>query len=193
MVKDVIITCAQLAHEAHKGQVRKWTGRPFFEHPERVAMRAMLIPGITPEVVGAGFMHDVEEDCQHLGSEFWCRIPNGVYPLIEWLTNPSKQHPELKRYERKQIDREHITKAPVWARVLKVIDRTDNLTDMLLGAPEDFMRLYARESTLLHDAIANTITWQGDPLDTVLRDLCNEMQEAIAKVETAARRYDTIS
>jgi hypothetical protein len=68
------------------------------------------------------------------------------------LTNPSKLHKHLRRAERKAMDREHIANASRWAKVLKLLDRIDNIRDMR-GCDDDFWKVYAAETRLLVDAI----------------------------------------
>jgi len=50
------------AEEAHKGQVRKYTGEPYINHPVAVAR---IVAGVTDdcEMICAALLHDVIEDC----------------------------------------------------------------------------------------------------------------------------------
>ena len=42
---NLIIKAAQFAKYAHEGQVRKYTGRPYVEHPMRVAGEVSMLDG----------------------------------------------------------------------------------------------------------------------------------------------------
>jgi hypothetical protein len=76
------------------------------------------------------------------------------------------------RAERKRIDRDHLAKAPPEAKVIKMLDRLDNLAEMEL-APAEFKTLYGEESLLLAQAV-------GDA-DPKLRDnLVNSARALIA-------------
>ncbi|MCE9548454.1 MAG: HD domain-containing protein [Planctomycetia bacterium] len=148
----MIIEAAQFAAEAHRGQLRKYNGRPFIEHPGRVAARVTVSPIANEVTVSAAWLHDVVEDTEvtldTISGTFGAKIAN----LVDELTNPSKQHPNLRRAERKAMDRTHIASASNEAKCIKLIDRSDNIRDMT-GAEPTFLRLYIDESRLLLDAI----------------------------------------
>ena len=83
------------------------------------------------------------------------------------MTNPSKKS-KASRAERKAQDREHLKIAPREAKIIKLADRIDNLTE--IGAfPRDFQKLYVAESKLLLVALADT----DDILVPVLRSQIN--------------------
>jgi hypothetical protein len=143
---------AALAHYSHRGQTRKYNGRPYIEHPMRVATAASLIDDVPAFVVAAAWLHDVIEDCGVTAEQLAEEFPAEVVSLVVELTNPSKQHPNMKRADRKCMDRSHIARASRWAKVLKLIDRTDNMRDMI-GCDDDFLAVYGKETCQLRDAI----------------------------------------
>ncbi len=147
----------RMAADAHKGQTRKWTGRPYIYHPVRVATQAREY-GMSDDAVLAALLHDTLEDTNLRPEAIQMALGSRVLELVEELTNPSKKHPNLRRAERKQMDREHLAKASQEARLLKLIDRTDNLREMSveIGAEESFVRLYAEESMKLLYALLGT-------------------------------------
>jgi len=164
-----IIKAAQFAAEAHRGQTRKYTRRPYIEHPARVAARVMMLPRVTEDTVCAAWMHDVLEDCP--GVEIPAIFPPWCYNIIKELTNPSKEYPHLSRSERKAMDRNHLRNVSYWARVIKLVDRIDNVRDMR-QAPSDFRQMYMHESELLREALVV-------PFDRLIEDLTDELQQAI--------------
>lgn len=186
--RNIIITCAQLAEEAHRGQVRKYHGRPYIEHPMRVANRVMMLDGVPEAIVGAAWLHDAIEDCQHMPTEWWTKFPGEVYDLVEMLTNPSKKHPELRRAERKKMDREHYHDAPDWIKAVKLVDRTDNLQDMAGdGTEDDFVQLYLEESRLLIEVLTTGAAWQNNHI----RTLYHEYNEAVKMLSNESLKYRT--
>lgn len=168
-----IIQAAQFAAKAHAGQVRKYTGRPYIEHPMRVAGRACLIPFFGPDQIAAAWMHDVLEDCP--GVEIPAIFPPWCYLTICELTNPSKRHPELNRSERKSMDRQHLAKVSRDAKIIKLIDRIDNLNEMS-GADTGFIRLYCEESQSLAEVLVV-------PGDVVINSLYGELLECIERLK----------
>jgi (p)ppGpp synthase/HD superfamily hydrolase len=148
-----ILKAAQFAREAHGDQRRKYTGRPYIEHPARVAARVAIHPAGTETMVIAAWLHDVLEDTD-IGLEVIAnRFGEEVAQLVEELTNPSKGSPAL-RAERKAQDREHLARVSRPAKIIKLLDRIDNLRDME-GAPQKFLSLYLEESRLLAASIGN--------------------------------------
>jgi (p)ppGpp synthase/HD superfamily hydrolase len=170
---SIILKAADLARRAHRGQLRKYTGREYVEHPARVAGKVGLLSGATEEMVAAGYLHDVLEDTQARGADIVEATNEDVLEIVMWLTNPSKGRKDLRRDERKALDREHLMKAPAEARVIKLVDRTDNLLEMSV-APWDFRALYAHESILLAEAIGDADPALAEDLIKIAKKLKSE-------------------
>lgn len=137
---SIILRAADLARTAHEGQLRKYTGRPYIEHPARVAGLVAILPGTTEAMVAAAFLHDVLEDTAIPEMRILDVTGPETLGLVRWLTNQSKGM-TAPRHERKNIDRNHLMKAPPEAQVIKLIDRIDNLLEMG-EAPEEFGRAH---------------------------------------------------
>jgi len=145
-MNDLIERAMAFAEEAHKGQVRKYNGQPYFTHPARVAKRLENL-GFWPEMVAAGYLHDVVEDCGVKIEEIRSLFGDKVADLVLGLTNPSKGL-KASRAERKKIDREHLATQTKNVKIIKLVDRIDNIREMN-DADTDFKLLYAKETLLL--------------------------------------------
>jgi len=157
---NLILQAAAHAAEAHNGQKRKYTGRDYIEHPMRVAGRVSILPDVTEREVCAAWLHDVFEDCApDWRSVIKNRFPENVYELVDELTN-REHHPGVDRKSRKNADRERLRLVGRWAKIIKLVDRIDNLRDMD-QADSGFMNLYLQESLLL----ANVLFDYTDPLN----------------------------
>lgn len=165
----------KFAEEAHRGQTRKYNGQPYFVHPERVAVRLAKL-GYGPDVVAAGYLHDVVEDCGIKIEEIKVIFGEKVAGLVSGLTNPSKGM-KASRAERKRVDREHLSAQSKNVKIIKLVDRIDNIKE-LDGAETDFKRLYAKETLLLVPCLYGE-TVLDDPvyygLVTELGKLANDM------------------
>lgn len=157
---SLILKAAALATTAHGGQKRKYSGRPFVEHPMRVAGRVSILDDVTEEEVAAAWLHDVIEDCDPIYIEIIQQFPERVNELVLELTNPSKKHPNIDRKSRKALDRAHFVHVNRWTKIIKLVDRIDNIRDMD-GAEAGFRFLYIQESMLL----ANVLFDYTDPLN----------------------------
>lgn len=151
IVKDAIV----LACTGHEGQRRKYyTNIPYIVHPCRVATRVEAVPGATDVMIAAAWLHDTVEDTNITPEVIEVTCGLDVRTLVGWLTNPSKGS-RLPRAQRKAMDREHLAQAPYEAKIIKLIDRTDNLRDMHL-APFDFAKMYHEESVALLEVLRGT-------------------------------------
>lgn len=171
-----IIEAARYAEEMHRGQERKYhvPPVPYFTHVSRVAQMVMLHRQSTEEMVVAAYLHDVVEDTAAPIQNVETRFGVVVATFVEWLTNPSKGS-SAPRAERKKQDREHLARAPDEVKIIKLLDRIDNLRD-LERAPVDFKKKYAEESILLTETIGHV-----DPdLDA---ELINQADDRLGEAE----------
>jgi len=158
----IVQRARDLATRVHAGIYRKYIEPPklYITHPEAVAERASKLSIDIDDrsiLTAVGYTHDTLEDPNLKGvfltyPELVAETSLVVASLTLELTNPSKNFKHLSRAERKQMDRNHISMISPEAKILKMIDRTHNLSEME-GAPIDFLTLYVSESALLLDAI----------------------------------------
>lgn len=160
---NVITKAAQFANRAHeKSPARKYTGEAYIYHPMRVAGELILVPDVPEHVVAAGWLHDVVEDCPQFRHQFYLDFDCVVIEIVDEVTNPSALLTEAKRLrtnrrERKAMDFAHIAQASRWGKILKLLDRDDNLNNLEL-ADIGYRKLYCDETLLLIDAVLkNTI------------------------------------
>jgi len=163
---STIEAARQFAILAHAGQKRKYTNADYSTHPIRVSETAEAY-GLCIEAVMAAALHDVEEDSPQFSHEIEPRFGTGVASMVHWLTNPSKGS-KLPRAKRKEMDRNHLKVAPYDVRVIKAIDRLDNVREMG-GADREFRYMYAGESLLLADALVEA--GSGSTLEALIEQL----------------------
>ncbi len=171
-----IATAQTLATRAHAGQQRDDIGDPYIVHPTRVAARLARRFPDEAALTAAGWCHDVIEDCPQIArDELRAAIGDDAFAIVCEITNPSKQHAERPRAERKAMDRAHIATISRRARCLKLADRADNLRDGCACPDKEWLATYVRESRLLAEALRGT-----DP------ELEQDLQAALAAAAQAA-------
>ena len=170
---STIEAARQFAILAHAGQKRKYTGADYSTHPIRVSEAAEAY-GLCIESVMAAALHDVEEDSPQFVPEMREKFSTEVTDLVHWLTNPSKGS-TLPRAKRKEMDRNHLKVAPYDVRVIKAIDRLDNVREMG-GADREFRYMYAGESLLLADALVEAGS------GSTLEDLVEQLKKAAVEL-----------
>jgi guanosine-3',5'-bis(diphosphate) 3'-pyrophosphohydrolase len=138
------------------GQVRKYTGEPYWKHPVAVAELVKSVPH-TPEMIAAALCHDVIEDTPCTEAQLREELGDKVGDLVMWLTDVSKPT-DGKRDVRKRIDREHTAAAPAEAKTVKLADLIDNSRSIVARDP-NFARIYIQEKRLLLDEALR----EGDP------------------------------
>lgn len=171
---SIIMKAARFAGAAHHGQTRKQTNAPYITHPGRVAARVSRVSLADDTWVAAAWCHDVLEDCPVTFEELASRIGKDAALIVQELTNPSKDHKKLPRADRKQMDREHLSKCSLAAKCIKLADRADNLNEMSLYS-DDFKKLYLDESEELRKALHASIPLGVDCFNT----LCYELDDTI--------------
>jgi (p)ppGpp synthase/HD superfamily hydrolase len=176
---DLVIQAAQFALDAHSGQRRKYNGRPYIFHPGRVASLAMIfLEEPTQAILAACWTHDVIEDCGVTFEELEETLNREVANLVQELTNPSRES-DAPRADRKKMDREHLAHVSDAAKLIKALDRLDNLWEME-GATGEFKELYAEESEALLEV-----------LEPALPELIVEMIEEAIDALLAKEETDT--
>lgn len=151
---SLVASAEAIARRAHQGQMRDDSDQPYIVHPARVAARlARRFPG-DAALTAAGWCHDVIEDCPQITrDELRTAIGTDAFAIVCEVTNPSKQHPQLPRAERKAMDRAHLATISMRARCLKLADRADNLRDGCACPDKEWLATYVRESRLLAEAL----------------------------------------
>jgi len=173
--QSLLTSAYLLAERGHHGQVRKFTGDPYIVHPVRVAIAVATYSFVTSNMVAAAEMHDLLEDTDVKPEEIEIATNAEVLELVQELTNPSKGS-KLPRAERKQIDRDHLRRVSLAAKIIKMLDRIDNLYEMV-GASNSFKTMYCKESFLLLDAIAMANKDIADKLYKAIEDLKKTISE----------------
>lgn len=153
-----IITSARLfAIAAHGavGQLRKYTGEPYINHPAAVVEIVKSVPH-TDEMLAAAWLHDVVEDTGIDLATIENEFGSEVAMLVYWLTDQSRPA-DGNREIRKAIDRGHLERAPAPAQTIKIADLIDNTLTIEERDP-GFAKIYREEKRLLLDVLT-----KGDP------------------------------
>lgn len=181
------IAAANFCKRAHVGQVRKYTGEPYWFHPARVAA---LVAGFaelnqtTQSLVDAAFLHDVLEDTSCPAQNILNSFGHLVLELVVELTNQKaiqtyvNGQSRVSREVQKKLDRERLSTVSDSAKLIKLCDRYDNLRDLPVDLQnEGFILKYVAETRLLlpminvHSEIADLIGSKCDDLSEAVNYL----------------------
>lgn len=165
---NIIMRAVTFAKRAHFGQTRKYTGTPYIYHPTRVAARMMchslgntesVVAAILHDVIEDGFIGDKKVDSQLVEQHFGVNVSSMVLGLTNVYTDKS-----IARQERKRNEFERLSHTGHTVRVIKLLDRIDNLAELPLGVYET----YVQESALLLEAIGDTDYYLGQELNELI-------------------------
>jgi (p)ppGpp synthase/HD superfamily hydrolase len=149
--EDLVARARRYAEHAHNAidHRRKYSGRPYTEHLERVAARVAEVTG-DPVAVAAAWLHDVVEDTPSTHAEIEREFGPRVAELVHALTDVEKDHGN--RAARKAADRDRIARAPALAHTVKLADVIDNAEDIAENDPH-FARVFLREMEALLEVL----------------------------------------
>jgi len=137
------------ATNAHRGQVRKYTGEPYVTHPIAVAEIVKTVTN-DEEMIAAAILHDVIEDCGVTRDgllSFGPIVAALVYQLSD-VSRPSHGNRAL----RKAMDRDWLSCACDKAKTIKLADLIHN-SQSILVADDNFAKVYMKEKRDLLDVL----------------------------------------
>ncbi len=155
---DIVRKAQVFAMAAHAavGQKRKYTGEPYIVHPAEVAAIVASVPGSTPDMVAAAWLHDVIEDTGCTFTDVHMAFGIDIATMVDWLTDVSRPE-DGNRAHRKAMDRSHSAQAPAEVQTIKIADLISNSRSIMQHDTE-FAKVYLEEKRLLLEVLT-----KGDP------------------------------
>lgn len=122
-----------IATDAHKGQTRRGTNRPYIDHPKSIVQR-MEQDGIDDSIYHAvALLHDVLEDTDITEQQLSDKgISDDIITAVKLLTKKKDQSYQSYLSELKKND---------IAKTVKIYDMIDNLSDMPTERQKEKYRL----------------------------------------------------
>jgi (p)ppGpp synthase/HD superfamily hydrolase len=131
LLSPLIQQAMQFAAIKHNGQKRKHANKkiPFIVHPACVGV-ALARAGYRDEVIAAGILHDVVEDCGVTVEELAKMFTPRVARLVGWVSEMRK---DIPWEERKRAYRDKLNSAPVEALAIAAADHIHNLESLVVA------------------------------------------------------------
>lgn len=143
---DLYVRALKFATGKHSGQVRKWTGAEYMQHP--VAVSHILRKHSAPELLRVvALLHDTLEDTNTTYVELVENFGAEVADLVQDLTDVSRPE-DGNRATRKRMDLEHSMKADVRAQSVKLADLLENAADIVVSN-QKFAPVFLQEAEAL--------------------------------------------
>lgn len=135
---------------AHGDQKRKYTDEPYWKHPFMVA-RIMKLRGHPIDAICAAYLHDTIEDTKTTRDDLEIFFNNHIAQLVFEVSDISK-YSDGNRARRKEIDREHISKASFLGKSIKLADLIHN-SQSILKYDKNFAKVYMKEKIALLEVL----------------------------------------
>jgi len=157
VIDNVIYKARVYSEAAHLavGQVRKYTGEPYYTHPFAVAEMVENVGG-TKNMIAAALLHDVVEDTHITLRDIYLAFGDEVSTLVGWLTD-HQTHADGNRATRKANECHKLSHAPVEAQTIKLADLIHNSQSIFQHDPK-FARVYLKEKRAILEVMLG-----GDP------------------------------
>ena len=181
----------RISAEAHRGQMRKGSGIPYFSHPAAVALILMRAGFDDDHVLSAAILHDTLEDTDVTAKQLRAEFPPQVCAIVE---GASERKLDSLGEPRSWIDRkrehiEHVRRAALEVRAVVLADKLHNLHSIafdLACLEPVWSRFNAPRSDVLwyHDEIVSAAcgehgTSASDGRLTNLVGECRELIESL--------------
>lgn len=118
----------QFAALAHKGQVRKGTRTPYIVHPVETSIIAYEISDDI-NVIISSILHDIVEDTDYTLYDIEAQFGSVIAHLVSYESEDKRKDlpPEESWKIRKREFLQHLTSAPVEAKVITLADKLSNM------------------------------------------------------------------
>lgn len=132
----IIAQAEHVAWEAHRGQVRKFTGEPYINHPIAVAkiLKAHCI-NASDEMITSAILHDTVEDTELSLGTIKLLFGERIARIVDGLTSPVYS-PEASRHQRVAANLNHFINVDediiYEVHVVKLCDMIHNISDIAL-------------------------------------------------------------
>lgn len=146
----IVMRAEEFAKYAHRNQVRKYTGEPYFNHLKEV-YSLVRTHFCNEDVLCAALLHDALEDTATTYVELVEYFGIVTANLVLDLTDISKPE-DGNRAARKKIDREFLHSRRPIVQFIKCADIISNTASIVEHDP-DFAKVYLKEKELLLDGM----------------------------------------
>ncbi|QLC22327.1 bifunctional (p)ppGpp synthetase/guanosine-3',5'-bis(diphosphate) 3'-pyrophosphohydrolase [Parasphingopyxis sp. CP4] len=128
----LLLEAARFSAERHRNQRRKDAdATPYINHPLSVAALLAEHGVVDGEVLAAALLHDTVEDTETSFEELEIKFGARVTAIVAEVTDDKA----LPKAERKRLQVAHAPHKSPDARLVKIADKTSNLTDIVHSAP----------------------------------------------------------
>jgi guanosine-3',5'-bis(diphosphate) 3'-pyrophosphohydrolase len=165
---DLVLKATAFAAHKHRNQRRKNAEKtPYINHPIRVAQVLTVVGVDDPVVLAAALLHDTIEDTDTSYDEVVAEFGVEVADVVKEVTD----NKSLPKAERKRLQVENAPHKSTRAKLVKLADKFDNLSDLSQEAPQgwsdEIVRGYFVWSSKVVDGLRGTNSHLESQLDRI--------------------------
>lgn len=165
MSLGIVLRAADFAAARHRDQRRKdLKESPYINHPVAVARLICEVGGVQDaEVLAAALLHDTLEDTETSASEIEASFGRRVHDLVLEVTDDTRQ----SSASRKRMQIEHAPGLSPGATVIKLADKTSNVSDIMASPPRGWSIERRRDYLDWAEAVVRACPRVNAPLETL--------------------------
>ena len=154
LIKEDVATITDFAEMfgsiKHKGQTRKFSGEPYFTHPQRVAgiVKKFKKSHRLDHLISAALLHDTIEDSNTTEEDLIKLFGGLVASLVKELTSDKE---EIEKVGKSNYISRKTLQMSDWALVIKLADRLDNVSDLKTSSPQFKEKTIKSTKKIIHD------------------------------------------
>jgi len=151
---DIIPIAINIAVDAHRGQVRKYSGLPYIVHPLSVAG---LVADVTPyqenvdSIIAVAILHDVVEDTSVSLEVIRGIMGSSIAGMVDDLTEKTTLSDGNRKF-RKNMELKRLSKVHYNSQTIKLADLIDNARS-IIHHDKNFARVFIHEMENLLDVL----------------------------------------
>ena len=166
--EDPILKAIRFAQEKHRGQVRKFSGKPYFIHPDKVAKLVYKYTK-SPFLQVAAYLHDTLEDTNTTYQEIQKEFSTKIADVVTELTSIEKEKKKLGKHI--YLARK-MNKMSSDALTIKLCDRLDNISDK---SSLEFRKKYKKETEYIINNLKR-------PLNGIQKRILKDIKKVLEKM-----------
>lgn len=178
-----IVQAIHFSAQKHKTQKRKNSKQtPYICHPVGVAHRLAIDAGIDDEdVLIAALLHDTVEDTDTTLEEIERLFGSRVAEIVDEVSDDKT----LPKHVRKQQQIDHAPHISHEAKLVKLADKLDNLTDLLTDTPIGWEPQRVTQYFDWAEKVIRGLRSTNEPLETAIDDVLANREMAIEAAQWA--------
>ena len=180
---DQLLRALTFAADKHQGQRRKGRDKlPYVNHLIRVTDTLWRVGGVRDvTVLVAALLHDTVEDTKTTPDELEALFGADVLSVVLEVTDDKS----LPKARRKQLQIEHAPHLTERAKLIKLADKIDNVTDVSRDAPPDWSHKRLVAYVTWAEAVVDGVRGVNPALEARFDKVVREARETLGRTKEA--------